>query len=546
MSLTNQAERTRVVPAVPTHAFAAPSAPASAGSRWLVFLMAALVVTLCGVRFVGLDHLLVWHDEVFTLIRVFGYPHLEVQHAIFSAQPHDPAFLLQFQGPDPGHGWADTLAAFEEHPEHAPLYYVLARLATGLPVEPLTAVRGVSAVFGAALIPAVFWLMRELFGKGPIPWVAAALVASSPMQLLYAQEARQYALWTLLVIAASAALQRALRGGEPSQWWLYALMLSLGLYAHLLFALMIPVHALYGWLARRNDPGFASRALRWTGAVGIAGIAFTPWLVVVLTHAAKVGSHTDWMTRPIGPERIATAWAENLVRLFSDLAPGPIGWWALLLLPIGWALVRYIRRAPRPGAWLPMLIAATYIGVMLGLDLVVGGSRSEHVRYTLPGVLALQLMVAWVVGSALGADRPAVRGLGTTALAALLGLGVLSMLAIGRADTWWNKNFSAGNGMVAEILNEGDRPLVVASDIGIGPGELISLAYRLNGRVRIWGERGDRAPVLPADFGEMIALTPSPALRTVIEMDRDLVSAAGTWQWFRAEPRPAPPLGGAR
>jgi uncharacterized membrane protein len=78
------------------------------------------------------------------------------------------------------------------------------------PLDPVTAFRGTSALFGLLLPAAAFWLMRELFGRGPVPWVAAALVAFSPLHLLYAQEARQYALWMLLFLASSAALQRAL------------------------------------------------------------------------------------------------------------------------------------------------------------------------------------------------------------------------------------------------------------------------------------------------------------------------------------------------
>ena len=73
--------------------------------------------------------------------------------------------------------------------------YALVKLVTQLPLtlDPVVAARGVSAMFGPLLIPAVYWLMRELFGPGPAPWAAALLVARSPMQFLHAQEARQYA-----------------------------------------------------------------------------------------------------------------------------------------------------------------------------------------------------------------------------------------------------------------------------------------------------------------------------------------------------------------
>lgn len=518
--------------------------------RWLALMLAAVILAAGATRMVGLDRLLVWHDEVFTLVRVFGYSHIEVQQAIFSAQLLEPSDLLRFQRPDPGRGWTEALAAFKEHPEHAPLYYVLGRLATALPSDPVSSLRGVSATFGILLIPAAFWLMRELFGKGPVPWVSAALVACSPLQLLYAQEARQYALWTFLVVAASAVLQRTLRRASPLNWWLYGVLMGLGLYTHLLFAAMIPVHALYGFLARPDDRArFATQARCWATAVTAALIGFIPWLSVLATRTEALGQNTEWMKRPIGPERVMTTWAEHWVRMFVDLNPGTVGRWAWLMIPIAWALARFLRRAPRPAAWMLMLTAIVYIGIVVGPDLLLGGSRSQHVRYALPGVLAVQLMVAWTLGSAIEAPESGTRRLAAGALVAALGLGGLSLVQIQRSDSWWNKSFSAGNAEVAESLNAGERPLVIASDFGVGPGELISLAYRLDERVRIWGERAGAPGVLPSGFGETIVLTPSIELRALIEPDRELLAAAGTWQWFRAEPRVShtggPPAGAA-
>ncbi len=515
----------------------------------LALVVAAVAATAGMARLVGLDHLVVWHDEVFTLIRAFGYPQAEVQQAIFSGRLLEPGFLLGFQAPDPARGWDATLAAFMEHPEHAPLYYALVRLAAELPApwtpEPMTAARGVSALFGLILIPAVYWLMRELFGRSAAPWVAALLVACSPLQFLYAQEARQYSLWTLMVVLSSAALVRALSsargangaGGKSGRaagdWWLYGLLVTLGLYSHLLFALMLPVHAAYLYLARRDEP-LGATARPWTLAVGASLVAFGPWLLVVLTRREQAGYHTEWMARPIGLQRILEEWATHLTRMFVDLSPSGSGWWALLLIPAAWALLHFLRRAPRPAAWLLAGMALIYVGVVLGPDLILGGSRSQHVRYALPSVLAVQLMAAWVIGEGLDARSYRTRTVAAGTLALLAVLGGLSIIGIQRADTWWTKNFSASNGEVARILNRSERPLVLASDSGVGTGELISLAYRLDPQVRIWGERGAAAPPL-AGFTNLVALMPSPTVQTWLGPERAPTPVAGTWQWFEVK-----------
>ena len=182
--------------------------------------------------------------------------------------------------------------------------------------------------------------------------------------------------------------------------------------------------------------------------------------------------------------------------------------------------------------WLPVLIALVYLGVVLGPDLLLGGSRSLHVRYGLPVVLALQLMVAWVLGSALvRSDR--MRVLAAAALALIMVFGALSQWRILRAETWWTKHFSASNAEVARRVNALDRPLVAVSASGVSAGELVSLAYHLDDRVRIRGSGEPGIPVtLPDGFGSLVVLSPSAELGAAIGPQRVAKPIAGTWQWF--------------
>jgi uncharacterized membrane protein len=380
--------------------------------------------------------------------------------------------------------------------------------------------------------------MRELFGRGLTPWISATLVAFSPLQYLYAQEARQYALWTLLVVAASAALQRALRRDDVINWGVYGTLVTLGLYSHLLFLLLIPAHAVYGYLAgHSNNAPFFPKVQRWAIVTSASLVAFIPWLLVILANLEGFGRHTSWMTIPIVLEQIAVSWGQHLVRMFLDLSPEKISGGWVLLLPIVWALTHFMRRAPRPAAWMLILIASVYVATVLAPDLLFDGSRSLHVRYALPGVLSLQLMVSWVIASAVEGKEARTRLMGRGAVVLSVVLGAFSLVAIQHSNTWWNKQFSANNGEVARILNAGHHPLVVASDIGISSGELISLAYLLDDRARIWGSPDEKAANLPTGFGETIALTPWPQLKPHLEKDHNLVEVAGTWQWFRVTPK---------
>lgn len=512
-------------------------------ARLLAGLALAVIAAAATSRLFGLSHLAIWHDETMTLLRVFGHGG-EVWPTIFGGTLLTPADILQFQQPDPSKGWGDTLVALAGNPEHPPLYYLLARAAVELPLDPVTAVRGVSAVFSLLLPAAVFWLMRELFGRGSAPWLAAVLVACSPLHLLYAQEARQYALWTLLAAASTAALVRALRRDRPGDWGLYAALVALGLYSHLLFVILLPVHGAYGWLvaARQGDGLLRPRNLlvrQWLVAVGVAAFLFLPWMVVVLIPGlGKVADHTRWMSLELGAVQNLHAWGAHFVRAFFNPSPAqmPSAGVMLLLIPLSLALVHFLRRAPRPQAWLLVGIVLAYAGTVLGPDLILGGGRSLHARYTLAAVLALQLMVAWSLAALLA--RPGVwRPAGVAVMAAVVGLGGASFWRIHTAETWWTKQFSAENARIARTLNALDRPLVVAGPGDVALGELISLAYHLDGDVRIYGHAGVPGPfILPAGFGTTVMLLPGAEIRDALGPAYVLEAVPGTWQWYLLRP----------
>jgi len=497
-----------------------------------------VIVTASLVRLFELERMVVWHDEVYTGVRALGFRQTEIAPTLFGGRLLSAADLLRFQTPDSQHTWADTLHALSRHPEHSPLYYLGARIATQWVEPPILALRGTSAVVSLLLAPAVFWLMRELFGPGKVGWIAAALVSVSPFHLLYAQEARQYALWGLLIAAAAAALLRALRTARTRDWGLYATLVTIGLYSHLLFLVMVPLHGLYAMLERRAEPsGPGPIARPWVTATGVAILVFLPWLSLLALRSDSVKEYIAWMERPVGTLTLLQAWAQHLTRVFVDPTPQFSQWWLLALLPLGWALARFCADAPRPARWLPCLLIAISVATVLGPDLLAGGSRSLHARYTLPALLGVQLCVAWVLAAEWESASPGRRRGAALAFALLVGLGGWSSICILQADTWWNKNFSAENRAIAQVINASDRPLVLASDQGVSAGELISVAYHLRPQVKLWGEPYASAYDLPGGFGDLFALTPSPRLRERLATTHRLEPLLGTWQWYRVEPK---------
>ncbi|NER30255.1 MAG: hypothetical protein F6J89_22180 [Symploca sp. SIO1C4] len=63
-------------------------------------------------------------------------------------------------------------------------------------------------------------------------------MAVSPFQVLYAQEAREYSLWTVTILLSTAALLKAMRSPSHSSWGIYTVSLTLGFYKTILSTLV--------------------------------------------------------------------------------------------------------------------------------------------------------------------------------------------------------------------------------------------------------------------------------------------------------------------
>ncbi len=90
-----------------------------------------------------------------------------------------------------------------------PLYYSFLHAWIRLFGDSEAAVRSLSAVCSILMIPAIYWLGRTLGGVA-VGLVAAWILATAPIQVEYAQEARGYALLGLAAVVALAGLARLL------------------------------------------------------------------------------------------------------------------------------------------------------------------------------------------------------------------------------------------------------------------------------------------------------------------------------------------------
>jgi uncharacterized membrane protein len=501
---------------------------------WAVLAL-VLVVALGGwLRIDHLDSKVYWHDEAHTSLRIFGYPLQDFVRDAFRGQVLSVDQIQRYQRPSPDKGLSDTLTLLAQRPEHGPLYYLLAHFCAGAFDQPQVGARAVSAVLSLLLMPLMYLLGLELFHDRWAAGVAAALAAVSPMHLLYAQEAREYALWTVTIVGSSVAFMRALRVRTTRAWWVYACTLVVGLYSDLLFAVTALAHGLYLF----TSPDDRRRSARpFAAALGFSCLAFSPWLYLLATQAQEVHEVTGWMRRDLGLDRLISAWLQHFGHLFLDFPAGDY-WWVPSLLLSG-AAAYVFGRTHESGArrFLLALIGLSAAAVILP-DLLAGGRRSAEARYLMPVWVGLELMVAYAVTRFLKAPSRTMRLVGQAALGGLVVGGLLSSLAISRADTWWSKGVSYFNPEFARIINSGKRPLVVSTNADINPGEVLSLSYLLDPKVRLLLTDYGQVPDIPTGFTDVFLLNPSREMQEELGARYRLEALHSSGRLWRVLPEP--------
>ncbi|NEQ96069.1 MAG: dolichyl-phosphate-mannose-protein mannosyltransferase [Cyanothece sp. SIO2G6] len=464
-----------------------------------------------------------------TSLRMSGYTQPQFEATVYNSEIHTVAELREgYQYPDNGSTAADMWAALRQHPEHSPAYYVLVRRWMQVLPNTVLSVRLLSVLISLLALPCMYWLTWELFGSSLISWAATALLAISPFHVLYAQEAREYALWTVTILLSSATLLWALRQRQGTMagamtWITYGLTNALGLYVHPFSGFVTASHGLYilitqQWRVNRQTLSYAI-------ATGFSILLFLPWLWVVIEHADRFVGNTASVTQPRSG-LLPLFWLLNLSRLFLDLNQGPSAinpaHYLLLLLALV-ACVHLCRHSPA-SCWSFVFLLMGVTGLaLLGPDVLLGGRRSSITRYAVPAYLGLQISVSYLLATQITANPFAVRSRfrirrrwrGVAIALALA--GVISCGVNAHHSVWWHKSYakSRRNPDVAQVINASERPLVITDRKPAG--RMLSLLHLLDQDVSVQLVERPGPVRTPKRFSDIFLYLPSDWMRQRVE-----------------------------
>lgn len=493
----------------------------------LPYFLAIVIALGIFFRFANIDKKVYWYDETITSIRLSGYTKQDFSDLVSDSRVIKVADLQKYQQPDANKSLIDTIRSLAvENPEHPPLYFILARLWGEVFGYSPAAMRSFSAAISLLALPLIYWLCRELFESPLTGWMAIAFLSISPLNLLYAQEARGYSLWTVTILLSSAALLRAMRLNKSIHWALYALTLVVGLYTNLLTVLVAIAHGIYVFILSKFRLGQTFSAYFISSLS--AFLAFFPWCFLMLSNFNDI----DWVRNQIPLPTLVSRWLLNFSAIFFDAAIGytdkfidiksgydnlqinfsnPVIYAIIpILIIILYAIVfLFIYSENRVWLFILILIIVPTLPLLLK-DLFDGGQRSSIPRYLIPCYLAIQLAVAYLI------SHYWQHKLWRIIAVVIISAGVVSCAISSQAETWWNKYSSYYNPPVARIVNQSKQPLVIGSNAI----RVTSISYLLDPKVRLMLVKEPNVPKITNRFSDVFLFRPAKSLKSGLEKQR--------------------------
>lgn len=484
------------------------------------FLLIIILILGIFFRFVNLEQKVYWFNEVHTTLNIFGYDNSQIKSEIYNNKLISVEEIQKFQKFDEEKSFIDALKIIAINAEHTPLYYLMARQWAMWFGSSVAVMRSLPAFLSLLVFPSMYWLSKELFRSSTIAWMATILTAISPILVRYAQEAREYSLWTVTILLSSAAFLRAIRLNTKETWKIYILMTALSLYTHWFTILVLISQGIYLLI---NDNFRLTKVIKkYLHSTLISLIIFSPWIVNTLIFFSRTLKVTKHLTETSTLSFLGKNWGVNLAHLFfASTNPEQI-LDIFLVIPV-LLLISYstylLCRQTNKHIWLFILILMGFTAAFLVLpDLILGGVRSIRGRYLLPSYIGIQLTVAYCLTTQSFFQLSKVkRRIWQIITLIVISGGIVSCAINSQATTWWG--LSLVDVEIADIIKQTKDPIII-TDIPYGVIAPLSNKINANTKFVLVGESSSLE--LPDQFSTVFLYQPSTQLYQEISKNKNI------------------------
>lgn len=292
---------------------------------------------------------------------------------------------------------------------HPPLHHIALWISTRVVGTGELAVRLPSIVAGTLLIPLLYVVGRELYGRRT-GLVAATLGSVAPFLVWYSQEARMYAFFALFGLAAVLGQVRVLRRGRPGDWALYGAATAALLWTQYFAVLQVLAQQLVfvaaAWRRRREEASLRRLLLGWAVTLAVVGLVLVPLLPILRDQLiaygnrgagleavpARAGSTVDPAQRSLSVYAVAANLVWAIWGYHSDATMAQV----VALWPLGMLLAFFLLGRGR-SARTPVLLAVAFGPILAVLGLGLLRRDLFELRYFTGAVPALVLLVSRVI-----------------------------------------------------------------------------------------------------------------------------------------------------
>lgn len=207
-----------------------------------------VVIVMIGIslKFFQLDYKLFWFDEVCTIQHTAGisdkdYPCLVPYDSIKSIGFYTDLYRLNTMPNSLGSELKGLVTSTQLNPMYYPFLMVWYRNAGDTPVD----FRLFSVFLFIVSLPFLFLLSKKLFKSTLAGWITVSLYSISPFIHVFAQEARYYIFWTLIVILMHYLFLQAMHHNKNKWWFAYSVIGAVSLYASPLSIVLLFGHGAF-------------------------------------------------------------------------------------------------------------------------------------------------------------------------------------------------------------------------------------------------------------------------------------------------------------
>ena len=360
--------------------------------KTIPFLMVAIFAVSLSIRLYRLDGQTLECDELYTIPAATGHQYVYLSSEANSTTARMPITTSEYRDlikPEAGVGLSSVRGVLKRN-VHLPLYFYVMHYWIGWFGNSEWQLRFPSAFFGALTAVLIFALGKELFSFF-VGLVSSILLAFSPEQIYFAQQARMYPLLMLLLVSSTYLLVLARKHSRKNWFYVgYVLVSVAGLYTHYEYVFCLTAQVFYiGILTREGRQNWK----QWLAAYAAIGLAFLPWVLISRAQKQTSGEIIAWVNGSLPANLVLTELLTKTARLVS-VPEMPFGWISVLLALV-LLIVGGVSLAANRETLLLLLswIVFPVLGVVL-MDNLLGTRAIGITRYWLVISPALYLLIS--------------------------------------------------------------------------------------------------------------------------------------------------------